>query len=143
MAITTTVSNHAVNVIGPSELASDTFKIILMNTTFAFDKDTHATLADVTANQLATGNGYTQDSKILTGVSITENDTIDGMQVTWDDAVWTASGGSIGPTGAAIIYDDTTADDTILMCIDFDTDVTAPDTLSFTVQDIEYRNITA
>lgn len=145
MAVVTTVSNHTAYQLGVGNIdfSNDVFKIILMNTTFAFNKDTHATLADVTADQLATGNGYTQNNYTLAGVTVTEDDTLDGLTVTWDNAVWTASGGSIGPTGAAVIYDDTTTDDTVLMCIDFGIDITVPDTLTLTVESIEFRNLTA
>lgn len=141
MAITATWSNH-----GKFQLASgnidfdaNTFKIILMNDTFAFDKDSHATLADVTADQLSTGNGYTQNDKTLANVSVSEDDANDRANVTWDDVTWTASGGSIGPTGAAIIYDDTSPDDTIIGCIDFGTDYTIADGSSLQLQNIEVR----
>jgi hypothetical protein len=127
MAVVNTLSNHFKyqKNVGNVDFSSDSFKIILMNTTFAFDKDADATLADVTADQLSTGNGYTQDSKALAGVSVSEDDTNDRCSVTWNNVTWTASGGAIGPTGAAIIYDDDTADDTIVGCIDFGTDLTA------------------
>lgn len=141
MAIVTTWSNH-----GKAELAkgnidfdADTFKIILMNTTFAFDKDADATLADVTADQLSTANGYTQDDETLANVAVSEDDANDRAEITWDDVTWTASGGSIGPTGSAIVYDDTTGDDTVLFCIDFGTDYTVTDTTSLQLQDILAR----
>lgn len=142
MAITCTLSNHYKFQLlsGNIDFDADTFKVILMNTTFAFDKDAHATLADVTANQLSTGNGYTQDDKTLTGVSVTEDDDNDKGKVTWSNPTWTADGGDIGPTGAAIIYDDTTADDTIIGCADFGTDYTIPDGSSFQLQDLEVDN---
>ncbi|MBW1802554.1 MAG: hypothetical protein JRJ85_17700, partial [Deltaproteobacteria bacterium] len=76
MAIVSTLSNHYKSQLlkGLIDLDDDTLKVILMNTTFAFDKDDHATLADVTADQLSTGNGYTQDDKTITGASIAEDD---------------------------------------------------------------------
>jgi len=139
MAITCTLSNHYKFQLlsGVIDFDVDTFKIILMNTTFAFDKDAHATLSDVTADQLATGYGYTQNDKTLANVAVTEDDVNDKGKVTFDDVTWTASGGSIGPTGAAIIYDDTTADDTVVGCIDFGTDYTIPDGSSFQLQNLE------
>lgn len=138
MAVTATVSNHFKFQLasGNIDFDSNVYKVILMNTTFAFDKDADATLADVTADQLSTGNGYTQDTKVLTGVSVTEDDTNDKATVTWDNATWTASGGSIGPTGAYVIYDDTTSDDTIVACIDFGTDYTISDGSSIQLQNI-------
>lgn len=139
MAVVCTLSNHykyqkAKKLI---DLSSDSLKIILMNTTFAFDKDADATLADVTSDQLATNYGYTQNNKELANVVLTEDDVNDQAKMTCDDVTWTASGGSIGPTGSAIIYDDDTSDDTVVGCIDFGTDYTVPDGYSFPIKDIE------
>jgi len=127
MAVVNTLSNHFKYMLATGEIdfSSDSFKIILMDSAFAFDKDAHATLSDVTANQLSTGNGYTQDSKELSGVSISEDDTNDRAGITWNSVVWTASGGTIGPSGSAIIYDDSTSDDTVVGCIDYGEDVSA------------------
>jgi hypothetical protein len=112
-----------------------------MDNTFAFDKDAHATLADVIASpstELATANGYTQQDKELSGGTLTEDDTGDKGYRTFDNVTWTASTGSIGPTGAAVIYDDTSSDDTVVGCIDFGTDYTIPDGSSFQIQDITF-----
>ena len=139
MAITSTHSNHYKFQLasGNIDFDADTIKIILMNTTFAFDKDADATLADVTADQLTTGNGYTQNDYVLANVSVTEDDANDKATITWDDATWSGTGGSIGPTGAACIYDDTTSDDTIIGCIDFDTDYTIPDGSKIQLMDLQ------
>ncbi|MBW2342500.1 MAG: hypothetical protein JRF53_00545 [Deltaproteobacteria bacterium] len=103
MAIVTTWSNH-----GKFQALSEffnayVFKIILMNNTFTFDKDTHATLSDIAADQLATAYGYTQNDKTLANIVITEDDVNDRVNIAWDDVSWSAAGGSIGPSGAAII----------------------------------------
>jgi len=139
MAIVCTASNHFKYQLAKKllDLSADIIKIILMNNTFAFDKDAHAVLSDVTANQLATQYGYTQDNKELANKVVTEDDTNDKCSLTCDDVTWTAASGSIGATGAAILYDDTTADDTVIGCIDFGTDFTIPDGCSFQLQDIE------
>lgn len=132
MAIVTTVSNHFKYQVAKKlvDLSTDSLKAILMNTTFAFDKDAHATLANVTADQLATGNGYTQNTLALTGVVLTEDDVNDRAQMTCDTITFTAAGGDIGPSGALIIYNDTTADDTVIACIDFGVDITIPSGLA-------------
>ncbi len=93
MAITYTVSNHAKYqfAAGQIDLANDSLKAILMDDSFAFNKDTHATLALVTANQLATKNGYTQNTKVLTTPSLAEDDTDDKGTLTCDDLTWTAT----------------------------------------------------
>lgn len=142
MAVVITLSNHWLYQLGKKlvDVSADTFKIILMNDAFAFDKDAHATLADVVASpsaELATGYGYTQQNKELSGGTWAENDTDDEGARTFDNVTWTASGGSIGPTGAAVVYDDTTADDTVVGCIDFGTDFTIPADSSLQIQDIK------
>lgn len=135
------VSNHCKFqlVSGNIDFDTDSFKIILMATGFTFNIDTHATYADVSASELATGNGYTQNTKTLANVAVAEDDTDDRAEVTWDDAVWTASGGSIGPSPGAIIFDDTSSDDTVIGFIDFVSDQTATDGGTFTVPNIEFR----
>jgi len=142
MAVVLTLSNHYKYQLmdGKIDLSADTLKIILMNTTFAFDKDADATLSDVTADQLATNYGYTQDDETLTTPSLTEDDSNDKGHFSCDDVTWTAAGGDIGPTGAAIIYDDTTSDDTVVGCIDFGVDFTIPNGSSFLIKDIEIDN---
>lgn len=141
MAVVSTLSNHFKFQLasGNIDFDADTFKIILMDTSFAFDKDSHATLADVSANEISTANGYTQQNKTLANVAVTEDDTNDQASVTWDDPTWTASGGDLGgeAIGSAIIYDDTTSDDTVVGCIDFGTDYTVSDGNIFKVEDIE------
>lgn len=114
MAVVLTVSNHYKYQLskGKIDLSADTLIAILMNNTFAFDKDAHATLDDITVDQLATGNGYTQDTKELTTKVLTEDDTNDEGVMTCDDISWTASGGNIGPTGAAVLLDFSALDDT-------------------------------
>ena len=107
MAIEITLSNHYKYQLSKKkiDLSADDLKIILMNNTFTFDEDTHATLADVAANQLATANGYTQNDKTLANKVLTEDDANNKAKMVCDDVSWTASGGSFGPTGAAIILD--------------------------------------
>ena len=135
------VSNHCKFQLASGNIDFDTssYKIILMDTGFTFDIDADATYADVSASELATGNGYTQNTKTLAGVSLAEDDTNDRVNVTWNDIVWTASGGSIGPTPGAIIFDDTSSDDTIIGFIDFTSDQTATAGGTFTVPNIEFR----
>jgi hypothetical protein len=150
MAVVSTLSNHFKYQKNAKQIdltngspPGDTFKIILMDTTFAFDKDAHATLADVISSpshELPTGNGYTRQNKVLTGGALTEDDAGDKAYRTFDNITWTASGGDIGPTGAAIVYDDTTSDDTVLGCIDFGADYTIPNGSSFQIQGISIQD---
>ncbi len=140
MPITSTLSNHFKHQrnAGNINMSSDVFKVILL-ASFTFDKDAHATLADVTASQLATNYGYTQNDEELDNVSLTENDTDDSGDVEWDDVVFTADGGSIGPFNAMIIYDDTTSDDTVMACVELGANHTITDGLSYLFKDIKFQ----
>jgi hypothetical protein len=119
--------------------AIDSFKIILMASGFVFNKDTHHGYADVVASELPTGYGYTQNTKVLAGVVVTEDDTDDRTEVTWTNASWTAAGGSIGPTPGAIIFDDTVAGDPIVEYIDFGGNQVQVDGGIATISNIEFR----
>ena len=136
-----TLSNHFRYMLATKKIdfANDVFLAIILDDTFVFDPDTHATLPDITAKQLATGNGYTQNNKTLTGVSVSEDDSINRCKITWADPTWAASGGEIGPLQSVAIVDDTTTDDTVVGCITNDLVITVPDGKSFTVTDIEVQ----
>ncbi len=141
MAVVSTLSNHYKYQLlaGNIDLVNDTIKIILVDDTFVFDKDAHATLADVIDSpspELDNGNGYTQQNKTLTGGTLTEDDSGDRSYRTFDNVSWTADGGNLGPIGAAILYDDDTADDTVIGCIDFGAEYNVPDGSTFQVQNI-------
>jgi len=139
MAIVLTLSNHYKYQLAAKkiDLSADTLKIILMNNTFVFDKDTHATLASVTASQLATTGGYTQNSKTLLNQVLSEDDTNNKGKMVCSNVVWTGTGDGFGPTGALIIYNDTTTDDTVVGCADFGTDYTVAATATLTIKSIE------
>lgn len=124
---------------GAINFSSDTFKIILMQSGFVFNPDTHHGYSDVSASELATGNGYTQNNKTLAGVAVTEDDTNDRCSVTWSNVTWTASGGAIGPTPGAIIFDDTATGDPIVGYIDFGGNQTQADGGVATIASIEVR----
>lgn len=125
------------------DLDNDSLKINLYLSTsdLAVTKDGIATVSD----QVATANGYTQNTKAIASQAWTSS----GATCTFDcaDVVWTAAGGSITARYAAI-YDDTVtaaaasgnvtaieADPIICSCT-LDTtpaDVTATDTNTFTI----------
>jgi len=115
---------------------TDTFRIILLDTTFTFDRDTHETEADIQSHELATGNGYTQGGQTLSGGALTRDDTDDEMNRDWSDVTWTASGGNLGPTRWCAIIDDTHANNIIMGCSDFEQDITVADGQDLVIQDI-------
>ena len=124
------------------DFSADSFKIILMASGFTFNKDTHAGYADVSGSELPTANGYTVNTKTLAGVAVTQDDTDDRTNITWSNVTWTASGGPIGPTPGAIIFDDTPTTptaDPIVGYIDFGGDQTQADGGVATIANIEVR----
>jgi hypothetical protein len=90
-------------------------------------------------DELESGNGYTQNTYTLAGVAVTEDDGNDRAELTCNSVVWTATGGSIGPTPGAILYDDTSTDNTVLGYIDFGAEMTAGTGASFTISNIKIR----
>jgi hypothetical protein len=120
------------------DFSADTFKIILMQSGFTYNKDTHEDYGDVSASELATASGYTAGGNTLGGVAVTEDDTNDECSITWNNTSWIASGGNIVASGA-IIFDDTVATpaDPIVGYIDFGTDQTTLDGGTFTLTNIE------
>ena len=122
MAVILTTSNHYKYQLMKKkiDLSADTLVMILMNNTYAFDKDADATLANIAADQLSTGNGYTQNAKELANLYLIEDDANDKGAMTCDDISWTASGGSIGPTGAAVLLDFSALDDTEFFTTEID-----------------------
>ena len=120
------------------DFSADTFKIILMQTGFVFNKDTHHAYSDVSGSELATANGYTAGGTTLAGVTVTEDDTDDRCDITWSNPSWTAVGGNIGPASGAIVYDDT-ASDFVVGYIDFGGDYTQPNGGTITLVGVEFR----
>ncbi len=92
---------------GQIAAGADTFKLILMDLGFVFDKDNHNAYTDVSAYELPTGNGYTAGGITLTLDAVTTDDVEDRSEVTFVNGQWTASGGSLATVGA-IMYDDST-----------------------------------
>lgn len=101
---------------GTMDLDSHVYKIILLNSSHSFNA-AHTTLADITANQIATANGYTQNDKTLASVTL----NLSSGTVKWDaaDVTWTATGGNITASYAAI-YNDSTTGDLLVASIAFD-----------------------
>jgi hypothetical protein len=120
------------------DFGADVFRGHLMNNAFVFNKDTHATYADISASELATANGYTQNTKVLAGVVPLEDDVGNQFKATWTNTSWTASGGSIGPSNGMCISDPTTVDATVVGFIDFGAAQTAADGGNFNVINQEF-----
>ena len=136
MAVVTSLSNHFKYQCMKKQIDcdADVFKAILMNNTFAFDQAAHAVYTDVSGEEIGNGLGYTSRGITLLSGELTEDDVNNRGSMTWGNApTWIASGGSIGPVGAAVIFDETSSDDTVVGCIDFGEDLTATDGTSIQV----------
>lgn len=106
---------------GTIDLDTDTFDIILMNSTHTF-LSTNTIKANISGNEIPTNNGYTQGAETLASVTWVES----SGTLTWDAAAasWTASGGPIPSSGDctdAVIYDEdaSAAVDALCYSIDF------------------------
>lgn len=113
---------------GVHDMDTDDLRAVLLTSSYTPDP-AHATLANLT-NQLSTGNGYTQNAKSLTGKSLS---TTTG-NTTWDfdDIVWAASGGQIGPARYLAIYNSSKSNK-LLCYVDFGADRTADNGTNFSV----------
>lgn len=81
----------------------------------------------VADDELATGFGYTQNTKTTGAITVTKDNTAKRVDATFPPVTWTASGGSIGPSPGYILYDDTSSDDTIVGYIDNGGETTTTD----------------
>jgi hypothetical protein len=116
---------------GEHDVESDTLTAVLMEVGFVFDPETHATYADISANEIATGNGYTQKSKNLSTVAAAI--AAGNIDVTADDISWTASSGAIESCVACCIINNTHASETVVCCIEFGATYATPDTTVLTI----------
>ncbi len=131
MAVTVSIYNQAKHDILDStlDLDGDTLKVALLNNSATFTA-TNTVFSDVSANELANGNGYTTGGVTLANKAVTHSGGTSTFDA--DDAVWTASGGSIGPTYKAVIYD-TTLSNRLIAFIDFGGANTAGDGTQFKI----------
>lgn len=134
MAVTINRYNKFAEYMGDAsiDLDADTFTLELYNSSHTFTA-THNQRSDISANALATANGYTNPGFNLTSVTWVES----GGTVTFDaaDVTWTASGGSIAADDG-VIYDNTVTvpvTDPLMWSVDFDGTQTAGDGTNFVV----------
>jgi hypothetical protein len=130
VAITVSLYNHTSRRFADgSNAAGDTYKVKLL-TAATFDAS-HSTLAATGGTEVTSGTGYTTGGQALTGVAVTTTTTNDA-KFDANDAVWTASGGSI-TASYAIIYNDTDTDAPPVAFIDFDGAQSAGDSTNFKI----------
>lgn len=116
MANTTTYYNHTAKLILNQEITKTTLKAMLLNANKAALFVASHTTVDQVAGALAGsplaranevyGFGWTQGGELLANVAVTTVTTNDAL-LDADDISKTPTGGDIGPTYAALIYDST------------------------------------
>ena len=94
------------------DLEADTIKVALLNNSHSFTA-THNTWSQVSANELASGSGYTTGGAALANKAVTQAATtkFDADDTSWSSASFTAY--------HAVIYDDTIATDDLIASVDF------------------------
>lgn len=100
-------------------LGSDTLKVYLTNNTP--DAAADAVIADLP--EITPGNGYTAGGNVATQTSSTQTAGIYKL-VLADPAIWTATGGTIGPFRYAVLYNATTAGGNLIGWWDYGTSIT-------------------
>jgi len=85
---------------GTIDLDTDTLYVLLVTNAYTEDIDAHEFRDDVTANEVANGNGYTTNGKELTTKVVAVDDTNDWGVLTADDLTWAAS--TITAAGAVL-----------------------------------------
>lgn len=70
---------------------TDNLRMILVQNTYTPDRDTHDFVDDVTAYELANGDGYTTNGVLLSSVAVTYDATNGWAKLTADNPSWTFS----------------------------------------------------
>jgi hypothetical protein len=94
------------------DMEGDTIKVALLSGSHSFTA-THNTWSEVSANELASGNGYTTGGAALGNKAVTQAAT---TKFDADDTSWTSASFT---TSHAVIYDDTLGSDDLIASIDF------------------------
>jgi len=105
------------NLLNEIDIEADTIKVALMKAAHSASTADDDVLTDVSANELANGNGYTTGGATLAGSAITQGILSDGSVTRWTatDTAWTTA---TFTAYYAVIYD-STATDNLILSIDF------------------------
>jgi len=107
-------------------LGSDTLKLALTNSA---PVNTNTVIGDIT--QISNGNGYTTGGNTATISSSSQ--TSGTYKLVLADSVFTASGGSVGPFRYVVLWNDTSASDSLIGWYDYGSALTLADGETFTV----------
>ncbi len=107
MAVTYSQYDHTLKLLLNKEVTYTTLKVKLLDATATFTPgQTTVASVDGSGAKEVSGNGWPAGGPTLANVAVTQVTTNDAM-IDADDVSQTATGGSIGPAYAALIYDST------------------------------------
>ena len=106
-------------------LGSDTLRILLTNSAPVATNSVKGDLTEISA-----GNGYTAGGTAATTSSSAQ--TSGTYKLVLADVVFTASGGTIGPFRYAVLYNDTSASDSLIGWWDYGSSITINSGETFT-----------
>ena len=108
--------------------ASDTFKVLLTNTA---PVATNTKYADISATEVANGNGYVTGG---TAVGSTSTSNSSGTETFIGNAVTFTGSGTFGPFRYAVVYDTTPTDQPLVGWWDYGSSISLANGETFTVQ---------
>jgi hypothetical protein len=114
---------------GGVALATDALKVMLTNTV---PVATNVQYSDISASELASGNGYTTGGATVTTTSSTQSSGTYKFVGSVPNPTWTATG-SMGPFRYAVIYDTTPTTKSLIGWWDYGSSLTLVATNTFTV----------
>lgn len=124
--------DHWLQVSGTSQITMDTDQfVITLHNNYTFNSS-QIQYSQVASTELATGDGYTQQNKIIANTSWTQTSGV--VKFDGDDVVWTAANpGTIGPSTGSIVYDVTSTNNLLMCYIDFQGTETASNGAEFQI----------
>lgn len=114
---------------GGVNLASDTLKVMLTNT---LPVASNTQYSDISAGEVANGNGYVTGGAAVTTTSSTQTSGVYKYVGSVASPTWTASA-SVGPFRYAVLYDTTSATKSLIGWWDYGSNVTLASTNTFTI----------
>ena len=119
MAVTIAAYEQLIELMGKGfDMGSDTFKAILLNVSHTRTL-TNTLYSQISANELATANGYTNTGQALTTVTFAQ--TSGTVKFDSDSPTWAATGAGITAVHSAI-YNDTATSPADALCVDISLD---------------------
>lgn len=109
----------------PRDLEGVTVKLALVTSAYTPNRDSHDFWDDVSANELANGNGYSTGGATLTSVLWSYDSASDQVRLDFDDVSWTFTAGKTWLYG--VVYVDTagaSSTDPVIALLTWDTSQT-------------------